>query len=75
MYSSISIRNFRGIEALDASGFRRINLVVGRNNSGKTTFLEAMFVLCGSSNPLFATTIGALRGQYNDNGNRINAWR
>ena len=41
MYSRISIKNFRGIESLEAEGFRHINLIVGRNNSGKTTFLDA----------------------------------
>ena len=45
MYSSIAIRNLRGIESLDASGFRRINLIMGRNDSGKTTFLEGFYVL------------------------------
>ena len=32
MYSSVSIKNFRGIESLEAEGLRRINLIVGRNN-------------------------------------------
>src|SRR5262249_11581485 len=63
MYSRISIRNFRGIASLDASGFRRINLIMGRNNSGKTTFLESLFLLGGATNPLFPTTLGQLRGQ------------
>ena len=43
MYSRISIKNFRGIGSLEVDGLRRINLIVGRNNSGKTTFLEASF--------------------------------
>ncbi len=38
MYSKISIKNFREIGSLDVKGLRRINLIVGRNNSGKTTF-------------------------------------
>ena len=58
MYSRISIKNFRGIESLDASGFRRINVIVGRNNSGKTTFLESLLLLGGATNPQFATTLG-----------------
>ena len=35
MYSRISIRNFRGIESLDASGFRRINLINGPQQLGQ----------------------------------------
>jgi hypothetical protein len=45
MHSRVSINNFRGIESLEAKGLRRINLIVGRNNSGKTTFLESLFLL------------------------------
>jgi putative AbiEii toxin of type IV toxin-antitoxin system len=63
MYSRISIRNFRGIESLEASGLRRINLILGRNNSGKTTFLEGLFLLGGATTPILPATLGNLRGQ------------
>jgi hypothetical protein len=75
MYSRISIRNFRGIESLDASGFRRINLIMGRNNSGKTTLLESLLLLGGATNPHFATTLGPLRGQRFDKGHPDSTWR
>ena len=42
---SIEISQFRGIKQLEVSGFSRINLIVGDNNSGKTTFLEAIQLL------------------------------
>ena len=57
----ISIRNFRGIESLDGSGFRRINLIVGRNNSGKTTFLEGLLLLGGAMDPMLPSVLGQLR--------------
>lgn len=41
----IEITQFRGIRKLDISGFSNINLIVGDNNSGKTTFLEAIQLL------------------------------
>ncbi len=63
MYSRISIRNFRGIKTLDGDGFRRINVIVGRNNASKTTFLEAIFLLSGTANILYPMTIAQLRGQ------------
>ncbi|MGP0062949.1 MAG: AAA family ATPase [Isosphaeraceae bacterium] len=63
MYSRISIKSFRGIESLEAKGLRRINLIVGCNNSGKTTFLESLFLLGGATSPLVPTTLGQLRGQ------------
>jgi AAA domain, putative AbiEii toxin, Type IV TA system/AAA ATPase domain len=75
MYLKVSIRNFRGIESLDASGFRRINLILGRNNSGKTTFLESLFLLGGATNPQFATSLGQLRGQRSGNTNLEGMWR
>jgi AAA ATPase-like protein/putative AbiEii toxin of type IV toxin-antitoxin system len=63
VYTSVGIKNFRGIEKLTSGGFRRINVIVGRNNSGKTTFLEALFLLGGATNPVFPTTLGQMRGQ------------
>ena len=42
---SIEINQFRGIQELSIFGFSDINLIVGDNNSGKTTFLEAIQLL------------------------------
>jgi AAA15 family ATPase/GTPase len=42
---SIEINQFRGIRQLAVSDFSKINLIVGDNNSGKTTFLEAIQLL------------------------------
>lgn len=63
MYTSLGIHDFRGVQQLRVDGLRRINLFVGRNNSGKTTLLEALFLLGGATNPVFPTTLGQLRGQ------------
>lgn len=41
----IEINQFRGIRKLVVSDFSRINLIVGDNNCGKTTFLEAIQLL------------------------------
>ncbi len=41
----IEINQFRGIQKLVVSDFSRINLIVGDNNCGKTTFLEAIQLL------------------------------
>lgn len=43
--NSIEINNFRGIKQLTVSDFSKINLIVGDNNSGKTTFLESIQLL------------------------------
>lgn len=43
--NSIEIIKFRGVQKLKVSEFSNINLIVGDNNSGKTTFLEAIQLL------------------------------
>lgn len=50
MFKNIEIWNFRGIEHLKIDDFRRVNLLVGKNNSGKTTVLEALFLSAGPTN-------------------------
>lgn len=44
MLQSIEIENFRCFEKTAISGFEQINLITGKNNSGKTALLEALFV-------------------------------
>jgi len=44
MLSSFEITNFRAFSHLRVERFGRVNLLVGRNNVGKTTFLEALHV-------------------------------
>lgn len=43
MIENLTIKGFRGIEALEVPRCGRINVVVGRNGSGKTRLLEALF--------------------------------
>lgn len=44
MITSIRVENFRGIEKLEVKDFGRVNLIIGRNNSGKTALLEALIL-------------------------------
>lgn len=43
---SIAIHKFRGIQDLELKGLGQINLLVGINNSGKTSVLEALSIYC-----------------------------
>ena len=43
MLQNIINENFRGIEKLEIKNFKRVNLFTGKNNSGKTSVLEAIF--------------------------------
>ena len=60
-FSSIHINNFRAIGDLDINNFKQVNLITGRNNSGKTTVLEALLQISGMSNPQLPVTINNIR--------------
>jgi len=45
MLTEISISNFRGFTELKLAGLGRVNLIVGKNNAGKTSLLEAISIL------------------------------
>ena len=62
MLQNLEIRNFRLFDHLKMERLGQINLVGGRNNSGKTTLLEALFLLCGTANPELVLRINAFRG-------------
>ena len=61
---NISIRNFRGIEHLDMEDFARVNILVGQNNCGKSTVLEALLLMTGMHNPYLPQNINAFRSRY-----------
>ncbi len=42
MLESFKIINFRLFQHLEVKRLGRVNLIVGKNNSGKSTFLEAV---------------------------------
>lgn len=44
MFTSATIGNFRGIERLTVEGLGRVNLIIGKNNSGKTALMESLLV-------------------------------
>jgi len=61
MIESIAIQNFRCFKHAEIHGLKRINLIVGKNGSGKTALLESIFLAGGGSAEL-ALRIRALRG-------------
>jgi len=69
MYKSIKINNFKGIKQLEIKDFKRVNLFVGRNDSCKTTILEALFLLTGSTNPQLPINTNSFRGIHTVNDN------
>jgi hypothetical protein len=61
MITSVDIENFRPFKKAKLSDLARINIVVGDNSSGKTAFLEALF-LASASNPQIPITLRQWRG-------------
>ncbi len=45
MIDGIRINNFRSFRNLTMNGLKRITLISGRNNVGKSTTLEALFLM------------------------------
>ncbi|MHB8577624.1 MAG: AAA family ATPase [Dehalococcoidia bacterium] len=51
MLRSIEIENFRRLRSLRIDDLGQINLIVGANNAGKTSLLEAIWLLRGEGDP------------------------
>ena len=51
MYTSFSIENFRCINEMTIEPLAGVNLIAGRNNMGKTTLLEALWMYSGPNLP------------------------
>lgn len=51
MLHTLDLRGFRGFESYRLSGLARVNLLVGKNNCGKTSVLEAVELLAAAGHP------------------------
>ena len=62
MFQSIVVKNFRCFSGLALSGLERVNLVAGKNNTGKTALLEAIRLNCDPNNGALPNEINRERG-------------
>lgn len=69
VYKNLKISNFRGISQLELSDFSRINVLLGRNSSGKSSILEAIFLLSGSNTPNLTLNVDLFRNLRHDAAN------
>lgn len=51
MLTSLRVEGFRGLKSLSVEKLARVNLFVGGNNSGKTSLLEAAYILLSRGAP------------------------
>ncbi len=61
MIEQLEISNFRAFSHLKISNCAHLNLVAGRNNCGKTSLLEAIFLLSGAGAPEFVLNRSVVR--------------
>ncbi|KYC39811.1 chromosome segregation protein SMC [Scytonema hofmannii PCC 7110] len=64
MLKTVKIENFRGFQSFELQQLGRVNLLVGKNNSGKTSILEAIQLLCSRNNLTLLTEVMINRGEY-----------
>ena len=62
MFEKVIIERFRGIRYACIEDFKQINLFFGKNNCGKSSLLESLFLASGLSNPLLPVHINIMRG-------------
>ena len=63
MISSIKVDRYRGLEHFEMNNLGRVNLLVGTNNSGKTSVLEALHLLTSRGDPMSLWQVLWRRGE------------
>ncbi len=63
-YPDLKIEGFRGIKDLHIQRLGRVNLITGKNNTGKSTVLEALLLHANNGAPRVIGDILASRGEY-----------
>ncbi|MYD85878.1 MAG: AAA family ATPase [Acidobacteria bacterium] len=71
MYSSIQINGYRGLDSFRMEKLGRVNLLVGMNNSGKTSILECIELLRSAGDPHVVSSIARRRGELGYTGYRL----
>lgn len=64
MLRDLAIHNYRVFKDFAIDGLARVNLIVGANNAGKTSFLEAVYLLVNQDNPLSLLELLYERGEF-----------
>jgi len=63
MFPEITVQGYRGFASYRMGDLKTVNLLVGKNNSGKTSLLEAVHLLATDGNPHVLARIALQRGE------------
>ena len=63
MLKSLSLRRFRGFESYELAELTTVNLLVGKNNCGKTSLLEAVELLVSNGHLSLFSEVARRRGE------------
>ena len=75
MLGTLHLEKFRGFETYGLTDLTRVNLLVGKNNCGKTSILEAIHFLVSGGDPFVLTGTANRRGEVNDTGATGRGWQ
>ena len=73
MFEQIIFENFRGFKKLELSDLKPITLISGKNNAGKSSVLEGIFLFLDHAAPESFTKINRFRGLVSP-GDSISLW-
>jgi energy-coupling factor transporter ATP-binding protein EcfA2 len=62
MFKSVSIKNFKVLKTIENIPFNKVTLIGGRNEAGKTTLLEALFLYSDVKSPDVIIKLAGWRG-------------
>ena len=65
MIRDLTLKNYRSFESYELVDLAPVNLLVGKNNSGKTSILEAIHFLASGGDPYVLRQVAYRRGEFN----------
>ena len=73
MLTRVDIENYRGFKSYRMDGLAQVNLLVGKNNSGKTALAEAIHLVTAGGDPAVLAEAAQRRGEMTafDDGSRL----
>ena len=75
MYKTFRVKNFRCFKDLQINDLGRVNLIAGKNNTGKTALMEAMYAFTRPLSPQVLFELQQIRTDYVPNEHVSAVWR